>query len=309
MHQYRFILEPYVSPKSKYRCPSCLKKKTFTRYIDTEENQYLSEKVGRCDRLQKCGYHYPPKDFFQDNKFNSSLAPIHLPKPELDLDKIKTISSAPPSYIDRDFLKASLNNNGINNFLYFLERTLNPEAAALVTEKYKIGTSKKWPGATIYWQIDNEGKVRTGKLMQYNRKTGKKSRINWVHSIMKLDDYNLQQCLFGLHLLNSDKIKSIALVESEKSAIIASIAFPEFIWMATGGLMNLKYDLLKPLASRRVILFPDAGCYDLWNEKVKDLPKNIHFMISDLVKNKSSLREKEEGWDIADYIIPIWRDQ
>ena len=29
-------------------------------------------------------------------------------------------------------------------------------------------------------------------------------------------------------------------------------------------------------------------------------------MISDLVKNKSSLREKEEGWDIADYIIQIY---
>ena len=104
MSQFRFILEPYVSPKSKYRCPACLKKKTFTRYIDTEENQYLSEKVGRCDRLQKCGYHYPPKDFFQDNKLNSSLAPTHLPKPELDLTKLNTLSSAPPSYIDKDFL-------------------------------------------------------------------------------------------------------------------------------------------------------------------------------------------------------------
>ena len=80
----------------------------------------------------------------------------------------------------------------------------------------------------------------------------------------------LNNAYLVLHLLNSDKNKSIALVESEKSAIIASIAFPEFIWMATGGLMNLKYDLLKPLAGRRVILFPDAGCYDIWNEKVKD---------------------------------------
>jgi hypothetical protein len=83
--------------------------------------------------------------------------------------------------------------------------------------------------------------------------------------------------------LNSNKIKPIALVESEKSAIIASIAFPEFIWMATGGLLNLKFDLLKPLAHRRVILCPDAGCYDLWFGKVKDLPKNIHFIVSDLV--------------------------
>jgi hypothetical protein len=133
--------------------------------------------------------------------------------------------------------------------------------------------------------------------------------VNWVHSVLKLQDFNLKQCLFGLHLLNSDKSKSIALVESEKTAVIASIAFPEFIWMATGGLMNLKYDLLKPLAKRKVILFPDAGCSDLWSQKIKDLPKDIHFMISDLVENKSSDSEKEDGWDIADYIIPIYLER
>ncbi|WP_394341409.1 DUF6371 domain-containing protein [Salinimicrobium sediminis] len=65
------------------------------------------------------------------------------------------------------------------------------------------------------------------------------------------------ECLFGLHLLNSDKQKAIALVESEKTAVIASIAFPQFIWMATGGLMNLK----GPHADN-LIFFPDAGCFN-----------------------------------------------
>ncbi len=214
----------------------------------------------------------------------------------------------PTSFIDRNLFLKSLKTSKTNNFLSFLQSILNPESITEIREKYKIGTSGKWKGTTIFWQIDEKGRVRTGKMMLYDKTTGRKSKVNWVHSVLKLPDYNLKQCLFGLHLLNSDKNKPIALVESEKSAIIATIAFPEFIWMATGGLMNLKYDMLKPLAKRKVILFPDAGCYDLWNDKVKYLPKNIQFMISDLVKKKSSKKEKEEGWDIADYIIPIWEN-
>ena len=37
-------------------------------YIDTENNnQYLSERVGKCNRLDKCGYHYTPREYFADN--------------------------------------------------------------------------------------------------------------------------------------------------------------------------------------------------------------------------------------------------
>ena len=36
--------------------------------IDTENNNnYLSERVGKCNRLDKCGYHYTPKQYFADN--------------------------------------------------------------------------------------------------------------------------------------------------------------------------------------------------------------------------------------------------
>ena len=37
-------------------------------YIDTENNnQYLSDNVGKCNRLDKCGYHYTPRQYFTDN--------------------------------------------------------------------------------------------------------------------------------------------------------------------------------------------------------------------------------------------------
>ena len=65
---YRFILEKYRGISTRYTCPQCGRKHTFTRYIDTENNnQYLSERVGKCNRLDKCGYHYTPREYFADN--------------------------------------------------------------------------------------------------------------------------------------------------------------------------------------------------------------------------------------------------
>ena len=65
---YRFILEKYRGISTRYTCPKCGRKHTFTRYIDTENNnQYLSERVGKCNRLDKCGYHYTPREYFTDN--------------------------------------------------------------------------------------------------------------------------------------------------------------------------------------------------------------------------------------------------
>ena len=68
MNTYRFILEKYRGISTRYTCPQCGRKHTFTRYIDTENNnQYLSERVGKCNRLDKCGYHYTPREYFADN--------------------------------------------------------------------------------------------------------------------------------------------------------------------------------------------------------------------------------------------------
>ena len=65
---YRYQLERYRGRGSRYTCPQCGRKYTFTRYIDTENNnQYISERVGKCNRLDKCGYHYTPKQYFTDN--------------------------------------------------------------------------------------------------------------------------------------------------------------------------------------------------------------------------------------------------
>ena len=41
--KYRYTLEKYRGIKSRYTCPQCGRKYVFTRYIDTETNQYISD--------------------------------------------------------------------------------------------------------------------------------------------------------------------------------------------------------------------------------------------------------------------------
>ena len=68
MNEHRYQLERYRGRGTRYTCPQCGRKYTFTRYIDTyNNNEYISENVGKCNRLDKCGYHYTPREYFADN--------------------------------------------------------------------------------------------------------------------------------------------------------------------------------------------------------------------------------------------------
>ena len=68
MIQYRYQLEKYRWRSARHVCPQCGRKNVFTRYIDTENNNmYINDNVGKCNRLDKCGYHYTPHQYFTDN--------------------------------------------------------------------------------------------------------------------------------------------------------------------------------------------------------------------------------------------------
>src|SRR5205085_10891665 len=66
MMQHRFSLESYRQAGGKKRaCPVC-KQRTFVWYRDKVTGNYLSEICGRCERLDNCGYDYPPRRFFAE---------------------------------------------------------------------------------------------------------------------------------------------------------------------------------------------------------------------------------------------------
>ncbi|MCR8667893.1 DUF6371 domain-containing protein [Aestuariibaculum sp. M13] len=308
MNSYRFILEPYKGIKSRFKCPNCYKIGVFTKYIDLETNEYLHESVGICDRINKCGYHYPPKDYLQVNDI--SLNKVFTGNERIQSEVVKR----QPSFIDEDIFDRSQKEGSTNYFLDYLSHLWNPGIALSLAERYNIGSSKHWQGGTVFWQMDINNKIRSGKIMLYDPKTGKRvkkpfNHITWAHKVLKLEDFNLKQCLFGEHLLNEDEDKPVAIVESEKTAIIASVFLPEFIWMSCGSVNNLTEEKTRVLKGRSVILFPDLGCYDIWNDKIPSLTKLASFRVSDLIETKASPEEKLQGLDIADYLIGIKKSE
>ncbi len=303
MIEHKYILEPYKGMNTRYRCPSCQERdKTFSLYIDTETGEHINPTVGRCNRESNCGHHYTPKQYFQDNNIS-----FDTPQPKAYKPRPVTPPQKPVSFIPVEVFKASLKAHETNHFVQFLINLFGVEVASQLVSRYFIATSKHWNGATVFWQIDTQGKVRTGKIMLYSPTTGKRVKnlelpVYWVHKALKQPEFELRQCLFGEHLL-IDKTKPVAIVESEKTAVIASVYLPQFIWVAVGSLTNLNAEKCSILKGRTVTLFPDLNGFEKWSSKAKELSHLAIFTVSDLLERKATEAEKKQGFDLADYLI------
>jgi hypothetical protein len=305
MNNQRYILEPYKGMNTRYRCPSCQQRdKTFSLYIETDTGEHIHPTVGRCNRESNCGHHYTPKQYFQDNNIS-----FDTPTPKETKPRIVTPQPKPVSFIPVEVFKASLNPTAFeaNHFVQFLINLFGVEVASQLISRYFIATSKHWDGSTVFWQIDTQGKIRTGKIMLYSPTTGKRVKslklpIYWVHKALKQADFELKQCLFGEHLLK-DKTQPVAIVESEKTAVIASVYLPQFVWVAVGSLTNLNAEKCSILKGRIVTLFPDLNGFEKWSRKAKELSHLANFTISNLLESKATEAEKKQGFDLADYLI------
>jgi len=87
------------------------------------------------------------------------------------------------------------------------------------------------------------------------------------------------------------------------------------LWLAVYNLSSLNYNKCKALKGRSVYLFPDLSkngkAFELWSSKAKELQKRLqgtYFKVSDLLEQLAPEQDKEQGRDIADYIIKQdWR--
>ena len=262
-----------------------------------------SNKDGKFVPFENCvkfGYCHSCSETFLPNLQSKSDFVYKLP----DRKEVKI------QYIPSHYLPQSLKKNRANNLVSFLKQQFGNEVADGLIDLYKIGSSKQWYGANVFWYIDNINNVRTGKIMLYNKHNGKRikepyNHITWVHNKLNIPNENISKCLFGEHLLNLYPNKPIAVVESEKTAIIANIYFPNFIWMATGGVSNLTYDKIKALKGRGIVLFPDLDAYNLWFDKAKYLNSWFNITVSDYLEKNATIQDKEKKYDIADYLLSL----
>lgn len=231
---------------------------------------------------------------------NGSLinATIVEPKPEPE-----------PSFHNHDEVLSVLDLNAACNLSQFLKTKFEESEVNDTLKKYKChSTNLFWNNSTCFLQVDQNSNIRAGKVMLYSKDNGKRVKqpyphINWLHnSIRKDQEFNLNQCLFGLHLLNDHDIeKPIAIVESEKTAVIMAMISKKSIWMACGSKTAINEKMLNPLKARNIILYADKGSAGDWEEKAMQLNSqgfNIH--VSRLLENKDDL---ELGDDIADLYL------
>lgn len=304
--EYNIKLENYNGIQSRYTCPLCGKEHEFTRYIDTRTGEYIHETVGRCNRENKCGYHYPPRQYFTDNDISYPINGFSGNTIQESDKKINTPSYLSWDHLDRsiqfnkDIKKIAEKNNFISYLLHFFQ---NEDTVKELCKKYYIGTMKLGDEYfTIFWQFTGYG-IRTGKIMLYDPTNGKrKGDISWIHKVLKLPDYNMVQCFFGEHLLR-DNEKKIVIVESEKTAIIASQFYPDYVWLACGSINGLNEEKCRVLQGREVVLIPDLKAYKKWNNKAGELSHITSFKVCNVLEHIAKPEEKKEGLDIADYLL------
>lgn len=281
----------------KLTCPHCGKKKCFVRYVDIQNGySYVDDNVGKCDHLHSCGYHYKPSEYYRDN----SWARESEPHPER---YCKPLPPSPFQPIPMDYVLRNQSPESIfwRWFTIDLAQRLNlsQEQIQQVYQDYLIGATGHRD--VIFWQIDHQGQVHGGHIMQYRNDGHRDGFQGWTHVSMIKDGllppfWQLYQCLFGQHLLPHRPEAHVCLVESEKTAIVMAAYQPDYLWLATAGSGGLSPEKMECLRGRRVTLFPDSGCYDKWSEHMKHT-HGIDYNVS------KSLEDYPPNTDLCDILL------
>lgn len=331
---YKHILEPSGNGREYHICPNCGAKK-FTWYIDVDTGLPLADYVGRCERINSCGYHYPPREYFRNLNSKNKVEM----KEEQSAKEITSVVKE--ERVNRRYPKSA--DYAKNALFCFLVTVFGKQKVLAAFQKYGVRTSMlfrkdaKYGAVFLMRAIDLL--IRQVKEMAYDPNTGK--RIKEGQSVFKYDyktnsyqidndgfrilyagkslmkDYDFENklCFFGEHLLAGEVSKPIAIVESEKTAIICDICMPDYIWLATGGKNGCKwtteevFQVLKD-ANQPITLFPDLNATEDWAEKAEILlAAGLDVSIYDLEEQEGITEEdKAKGLDIGDYLIRYWKE-
>ena len=311
-----YTLQKYTNPSSRHTCPACGRPKCFTLYVDPD-GQPIHPTVGRCDHESSCGYHRTPRQYFQDH-------PGHRhERSHCHFDQAKRVEKSlrhgRPDRPSPDLIPSTLipQPSGDNHLIAYLKTLIPTSFIDRIITDYHIASTPDQ--ATIFLQLDLNGNCRTGKIMQYDPTTGHRikdeavpGRISWLHTRLKRrhqlpKDWQITQCLFGEHLLRKYPDKTVALVESEKIAIICSALMPEYLWLATGGKSQFN-QRLTVLKSRKIIAFPDIDGYHTWLTKSTDFPF-LDLRVSDLLEKNATPADREAHIDLADWLLEYLTDK
>ena len=316
-NDYRYRLDN-TRPRIKVTCPACGRQKKLVRYVDTQTGRFLADHVGKCDRIFKCGYHYTPSDYFRNHPWLreasswQSSTSLHQRAPQ----RVEPIRK--PSFIDTGLMNETVKHCQSSTLFQFLSSLWGEDETFRLFRLYNVGATSRMTDAAVFWQTDINGCIRTGKVMRYGNdghriKADGVASITWIHRMKAVadsqPDFNLVQCFFGEHLLSACPDSKVMIVESEKSAIIASHYYPQYLWLASGGCCGcLNQTASQVLKGREVWLVPDLDAEDRWRDKLTMLRAITPTVgIVTTISNMATIEQRAAKLDIADFLLDAAR--
>ena len=205
-------------------------------------------------------------------------------------------------------------------------------------QRYYLGKTRS--GQPIFWMMDDmltplDAHIGTSAWLSTFLKAREPLIASW----------QVTHCLFGLHLLaescfcpaeikeikesasgtgcaqkseaeisaisaiSAGLTKNICIVESERSAVILSEFFPEYLWMAYATTAHLRPELFAPLQGQRVVLFPRTDPTLSTFLFFKDLATivrqqyEIDITVDDTLEKRATPEQKERYIDLVDFLF------
>ncbi|MDR6195945.1 DUF6371 domain-containing protein [Siphonobacter sp. SORGH_AS_0500] len=274
MSEYPFRFE---RNKKKGTCPACGHKGVFRHYEDLQGNR-LNEDWGRCDRSSKCGYHAAPSG----KVFEKAPNYVPPPEPTIIYPEGPELEQITKSLVD------------LNSNFHQFARTLQVSDEHLT--KWLVGTNKKKMTGFVF--KNQSGQIMNVKWIRYNE-NGKRGHGEFDEYSLKqpkAEGFRYAQCLYGEHLLPEDKTVPVIVVESEKTAVLASFFYPAFAWVGCGSANGLTAAKITVLLGRKVYWLADADIDG--RQKASSLKNLFNFAIKHKIVDL--FPDRTDGWDIAD---------
>lgn len=347
---YRYTL----NSNKKFDCPECGQSNRFVRYFDNKSGSYIDEKYGRCDREESCCYHLkPPVEYINvtESKIKYKEPDLY-DSDSLDSELYMVTYHYLKNFINPTYCKENLSNNV---FINTLSNRFGIEKVRKAYQMYRLGMgfngSTIFPyffddvlksAKIIHFKNDLHRNKDISPLWLHSTKS-----FTYLDHITKKYDKILNNCypvenedyqeyindpesfskdciiepyhfcipFFGWHIIEANKDKTICLVESEKTAVICSIVFPNFIWLASGGKNNIQQYKFNYYNGRKWLIFPDLSrdntTLNKWKESIDKIKMKysmfetfIDYLPPVNIDNKPFINQAiEKGFDIADFIL------
>ena len=285
-HMGSFVVSPR---KNTYSCYSC------GAHGDAIEFLMMKQGLTYPDALRWLAKKYSiviPDD--AHDEWSDRLNSIIEKAKQAEARRLENIQQVKTLYLPLETPAELMKNTGSSNLVRWLySLPWNDEQRGRLPKmirNYAVGVSRD--GLTVFWQIDEQARVHTGKMMRYkpdgHRDKDSDYNFDWVHSklfrqgIYNQEEYDYETCLFGQHLLPFCPDAQIHLVESEKTALIMATYYGNMsrnLWLATGGLQFFDRKHIQVLIDqgRDIVVYPDKDGSWIWSDRTLQLCKETGY--------------------------------